>query len=223
MTYAELKQAIEDYVQSTETTFVSHLDDFIQQSEIRLWQTLQTPDTRQLKTGTISGGDSTIAPVIGIIEVNGFGVSAASDLTNSISYLLPKDETWIREAYPSASTQGQPRFYALKSVSVNGSEVQTSTLIFAPSADASYNYTLLYYGMPESIVTAGTSWYGTFATDALLYQCLVEAYGFLKGEQDMLNFYKAKADEAIGRLQRMSEGLQRGDAYRNGEIRRPVQ
>jgi hypothetical protein len=82
---------------------------------------------------------------------------------------------------------------------------------------------LHYYYYPESIVTAGTSWLGDNFDSALLYGSLLEAYTYMKGEPDVLANYKARYDEAMFLLKQLGDGKNRRDAYRNGQVRYPVQ
>jgi hypothetical protein len=222
LNYTQLKQAIQDYVQSDETRFVANIDNFIQQSEQRLAQAIRTPDTRQFITGFISPLQSlvSIGTINGLVSVQQFSISSDGGVT--YTPLLQKEPTWIRSAYPSVSSTGVPQYYALDFTGAGGTG-ESPQILIGPSANISYLWELLYFTVPTSIITTGTSWYGNNATDALLYNCLVEAYGFLKGEAEMLTFYKGKADEAMMRVQRMAEGLQKYDTYRNEDIRRPIQ
>jgi len=84
-----------------------------------------------------------------------------------------------------------------------------------------YNVELHYYYYPESITTAadGRTWLADNYSPVLLYGSLLEAYIFLKGETDMMAVYKAKYDEAVGQLNRLGTGLERGDAYRDGQAK----
>jgi len=70
--------------------------------------------------------------------------------------------------------------------------------------------------------STGTSWLGDSYEQVLLYACLVEAYGFMKGEADMMTYYMQKYDDGIAQLRRLGDGLERGDAYRDGQFKRPV-
>jgi hypothetical protein len=97
-----------------------------------------------------------------------------------------------------------------------------ASFILGPTPDQSYNVQLHYYYQPESIVTAGTSWYGDNAESALLYGVLIEAYTFMKGEQDLINLYAKRYEEALQQLYVLGEGRNRRDSYRNGEPRVPV-
>lgn len=215
MNYTQLKQAIQDYVQSSEAVFLTHIDDFIIQSEQRLARLIRTPDIRSVAYTTIQPGQ--FFPTTFPFVVSIMGVLATSDGITQIP-VLQKEASWLTEAYPSATTQGPPRYYAIYSTTPTA-----TTIRIGPAADLTYTIEVDCFKPPESITTAATSWYGENATDALLYNCLVEAYGFLKGEDDMLKWYKSKADEAVAEVQRMAEGLQKVDTYRNQDIRRPIQ
>jgi hypothetical protein len=88
-----------------------------------------------------------------------------------------------------------------------------------PTPDANYSVELHYFYYPESIVTAGTSWLGDNYSPVLLYGTLVEAYTYMKGEADMIAMYNSKYTEAMAQLKRLGDGLERGDAYRDGQAR----
>jgi hypothetical protein len=81
---------------------------------------------------------------------------------------------------------------------------------------------LHYYYYPESIVTASTTWLGDNYDPVLLYGTLVEAYTYMKGEQDMVVLYNTKLAESLIQVKRLGDGLERQDAYRSGQARIPV-
>ena len=149
---------------------------------------------------------------------------AVIDGTGNYEYLLNKDVNFIRQAYPNPTTDtGLPRHYALfgPTTSNDPSPVITNelTFILGPTPDATYNVELRYYYYPESIVTANTTWLGDNFDTVLLYGCLVEAYTYMKGETDMMSVYDAKYKEALALAKRLGDGLERSDAYRNGQYR----
>jgi hypothetical protein len=92
-----------------------------------------------------------------------------------------------------------------------------------PTPDANYSVELHYFYYPPSIVTAGTSWLGDNFDSALLYGALIEAYIFMKGEQDINAEYQKRYTEAMALLKQLGEGKNRQDMYRSGQIRLPVQ
>jgi len=95
-------------------------------------------------------------------------------------------------------------------------------LILGPTPNAAYQVEMHYYYYPTSIVTAGTTWLGDNFENILLYGTLREAYTYLKGEADMMQYYEQKYQEAVGQLTRLGDGLNRRDAYRSGQVRVPV-
>jgi hypothetical protein len=207
MNYAELFQAIQDYCENDETTFVSQIPTFVRQAEERINRAVQVPDLRRNVTGTLTASNRFLAQPSDFLSV--FSLSVIDD-DGDYEFLLPKDVNFIREAFPSQSTTSKPQYYAI---------FDDESFILGPTPDSNYNVQLHYYFDPESIVTAGTSWLGDNAETALLYGSLIEAYTFMKGESDMLQLYKARYDEAMAHLMNLGEGRNRMDSYRNGEPR----
>ena len=135
-------------------------------------------------------------------------------------YLLNKDVNFMRAAYPSASDTGLPKYYALFGPTVaNNIITDELSFILAPTPDAVYDVELHYYYYPETIVTANRTWLGDNYDPVLLYGSLVEAYVFMKGEQDMMAYYEKKYQDALAQLNRLGTGLERGDAYRDGQAK----
>ena len=148
---------------------------------------------------------------------------AVIDATGNYEYLLNKDVNFIRQAYPSASDVGLPRYYALFGPTVSGSTITTElTFILGPKPDANYTVELHYYYYPQSIVTASTTWLGDNFDSVLLYGSLVEAYTYMKGEADMMQLYNGKFMEALALAKRLGDGMERQDAYRSGQFRQKV-
>jgi hypothetical protein len=148
---------------------------------------------------------------------------AVIDASGNYEYLLNKDVNFIRQAYPNpTSDTGLPKYYALFGPTINGASITDElSFIVGPTPDASYNVELHYYYYPESITTAadGRTWLGDNFDSVLLYGSLVEAYTFMKGEQDMVQLYNQKYMEALGLAKRLGDGLERSDAYRSGQYR----
>jgi hypothetical protein len=109
MNYSELVQAIQDYTQNEETSFVSNIPTFVQQAEERINRSIMLPELRKNATATMTAGNKYVARPSDFLAVFSFAViDAAGDTT----YLLDKDVSFIREAYPSTSTQALPKYYA---------------------------------------------------------------------------------------------------------------
>jgi|TARA_R100000951_G_scaffold106317_1_gene100815 hypothetical protein len=217
MNYTELVQAIKDYTENEETTFVSQIPTFVKQAEQRIYRAVTIPELKKNVTGTLSSGDKYLARPTDFLTVLSLAVV---DGSGDYSYLLDKDVNFIREAFPSTSTQGLPLFYGqFDGDAFSGSsETSSGNFILGPTPDANYAIELHYYYDPPSIVTSGASWLGDNADTTLLYGSLVEAYTFMKGESDMLQLYASRYKEALGELSVVDVKSKR-DIYRDGEIR----
>lgn len=216
MNYAELSQAIQDYTQNYETTFVDNIPLFVEQTETRVYNTVLIPALRKNVTGaTVSGNKYLSCPSD---FLSSFSMAAVNN--GSYEYLLNKDVNFLRAAYPNPSDTGFPQYYALFGPTVTASVITTElSFILAPTPNAIYDVELHYYYYPQSIVTSGTSWLGDNYDPVLLYGSLVEAYIFMKGEQDMMTYYQTKYNEALQQLIRLGGALERGDAYRDGQFK----
>ena len=210
-TYTTLKTAIQDYVQSTETTFVSQLARFILNAEERILKECQLDVFRKSSQGTASSGNAYLAKPSDFLAQNSLSVINGS----SKEFLLYKQATMLQDYTPNPATTGVPEYYA---------DWDQDTFLLAPTPDSGYTMELHYFYRPQSITVSsnGTSWLGTNAELALLYGSLVEAYTFLKGEPDLLGLYNQRYGEALQWLKNLGEGLQTRDQYRYDDVRRDV-
>ena len=217
MNYTELSTAIQDYTQNYEQTFIDNIPVFVTQAEERIYNTVQLPPLRKNVTGKIQSGNKYLAAPTDFLSVFSMAITTAD---GSFEYLLNKDVNFIRAAYPNPADTGEPKYYAIFGPEVtNGNVTNELSFILGPTPDALYDVELHYYYYPESITTANYSWLGDNYSPALLYGSLVEAYIFMKGEQDMMTYYEGKYKEALAQLNRLGTGLERGDAYRDGQAR----
>lgn len=217
MNYAELSTAIQDYTQNYEQTFVDNIPVFVKQAETRIYNTVFIPALRKNVTGVTAIGNKYLSCPSDFLSVFSMAVINAS---SDYEYLLNKDVNFMRAAYPSANDQAIPKYYALFGPTVNSGTITTElSFILAPTPDAAYDVELHYYYYPISIVDSNTSWLGDNYDPVLLYGSLLEAYIFMKGEQDMMAYYKVKYDEALQQLIRLGGALERGDAYRDGQYK----
>jgi hypothetical protein len=211
MNYTQLVQSIQDYTQNEETSFVSNIPNFVQQAEERINRSIMLPELRKNATASTTTDNKYLARPSDFLAVFSLAVI---DGDGDYTYLLDKDVNFIREAYPSASTTGLPLYYSQFDGDSTGTE---GNFILGPTPDASYDVELHYYYDPESIVTAGTSWYGTNAEAALLYGSLIEAYTYMKGENDLVGLYTQRYNEAMGQLTGLDIRSDRDD-YREGKV-----
>jgi len=219
MTYDELKAAIQAYTENTEDNFVAEIPVFVQQAEQRIYNSVQFPSIRKNVTGVMSINNKYLACPGDFLAVYSMAVI---DADGNYEYLLNKDVNYIRQAYPSPTDTAIPKYYALFGPqSTNAAEL---SFMLGPTPDANYNVELHYYFYPESITTteSGTTWLGDNFDSVLLYGSLVEAYTYMKGEQDMMALYNSKYQEALGLAKRLGDGMERQDAYRSGQFRQKV-
>jgi hypothetical protein len=233
MTYTELVSAIQTYTENTfpattlaDNTVVSsttQLNRFITQAEQRIYNTVQFPSLRKNVTGSVTSGNKYLSAPTDYLASYSLAVI---DATGNYEYLLNKDVNFIRQAYPNPTTDtGLPRYYALFGPTVLTSVIYDElSFIIGPTADASYGVELHYYYYPESITVAadGRTWLGDNFDTVLLYASLVEAYTYMKGEQDMMALYNQKFMEALALAKRLGDGMERQDAYRSGQFRQKV-
>lgn len=230
MNYQELFTQIQTYTENqfpdtfvqittggsqTNVNTATQINTFIMQAEERIYNTVQIPSLRKNVTGTCTSSNKYLACPNDYLST--YSLAVIDPTTGEYEYLLNKDVNFIRQAYPSPTATGKPKYYALFGSRLN--DPNELTFILGPTPDFAYSAELHYFYYPESIVTAGTSWLGDNYSPVLLYGALVEAYTYMKGEADMLQAYNAKYNEALSQLNRLGTGLERGDAYRDGQAK----
>jgi hypothetical protein len=204
-TYATLVQAIKDWTEYDETTFNQNINTFIRNCEERIIYAAQMEVFRKNVSGSCSSGNQYLAAPSDYLSPYSLSVT----VSGSKVFLLNKDTEYVQEYNPSGTT-GVPKYYALFDV---------DNFILAPVPASSYTAELHYYYRPESIVTAGTTWLGTYAEQAMLYGCLSEAYTYMKGEDSLQQKYENRFIESVSRLKNLGEGRENLDAYRDGLTR----
>ena len=232
MQYSELKQAIQDYVQNTETTFVNNINNFIIATEDRVFSLVQMPAFWKTSSGSSTVASQKEYSVTGMLDVFSVRVSqTASDSDGPWIHLLRKDYDFMDEAYPgtaAAATTGKPKYYSVSSSSVSGSD-PSLTIRMAPTPDGVYPYIIDYYGKitTDSITNVSTdgnkTWLIVTFPDVLLYGSLFEAYTFMKGEPDLIQLYEKRFMEGVQLVKSFGEGRMAGDSYTEGQKRSPVQ
>ena len=196
--------------------------------------TITVGSSSNIIPGQIASGTG-IAPGALVVSLNGLvvtlnlpntaTVSGTITFQGNYSFLLNKDVNFIREVYGNPIAYGTPQYYALFGPTVVSSVITTNlSVIMGPTPDTNYYSELHYYYYPVSIsqTADGTSWLGNNFDTVLLYGSLVEAYTFMKGEQDMMALYNQKFVEALALAKRLGDGMERQDAYRTPQFREAV-
>jgi len=221
MNYTELVARIKSYVENDFVT--DDINTFIRQAEQRIYNSVQFPSLRKNVTGQMSINNQYLSSPSDFLAVYSFAVI---DATGNYYYLLNKDVNFIRAMYPNPTENGRPEYYSLFGPTTTNDTPPTITneltFFVGPTPNQNYSVELHYYYYPTSIVVSGTSWLGDNFDSALLYGSLLEAYTYMKGEADVIAQYQKRYDEAINLAKRLGDGMERGDAYRDGQIKLPV-
>lgn len=213
MNYAQLVQAVQDYTESREPSFVASIPLFVRQAEERIYRAVMIPELRKNVTGQMTSGNKYLARPTDFLAVFSMAII---DGDGDYTYLLDKDVNFIREAYPSGSGVGIPKYYA--QFDGDSPANPSGAFIIGPTPNASYAVELHYYYDPPSITVTGTSWLGENAETVLLYGTLIEAYTYLKGDPDLMQTYVGRYKEALADLDVIDLRSKRDD-YRDGQIR----
>lgn len=213
MNYAELKVAVEDYVENTFSAV-----DFANMTELaeqKIYQTVQLPILRKDATLALTAGVRNLSLPSDFLAAYSLALVLAS---GAYEFLLNKDVNFMRESYPNPTTQGQPKYYALDGTATT----LIQKIILGPTPNAALNVELNYFYQPQSIVTANNTWLGENFESVLFNAVLVEAARFMKAEQDIVQLYVSQFNDSILLLKNLGDGKNRMDAYRSGQVRNPV-
>ncbi len=213
-TYSALKQALQDYTDNNETSFVTNLPIFITQAEERILKSVQLSLFRKNVLGGLTQNNRFLGVPSDFLAP--YSLSFI-DANNKHVFLQFKDSDFVESFSPNESTTGNPRFYAVFDV---------DNFVIGPTPNASYSVELNYFYRPISLTLAGeggTTWISENAEIALLYGALLEAYIYMKGEPDIMAMYEKRFAEAISGMKLFGEAKEVTDEYRTGPVIRPKQ
>jgi hypothetical protein len=213
-TYAQLKQAIQDYTENTETTFVNNLPLFIRMSEERILKSVQITLFRKNAQGSVTSTNQYLSCPSDFLAPFSLSYTDASGDKNFLEF---KDVSFLQEYNQNPSTTGAPKYYA---------QFDNSNFILAPTPSSSYVVELHYFYRPASLTAGaedGTTWLSINAELTLLYGALIEAYVFMKGDPDLSATYDKRFQESLMGLKLLGEARQVTDEYRTGMVIRAKQ
>ena len=212
MTYAELKQKIIDYTEVSSNVFTDTiLNGFINDAEYRILREVDSDNNRRYATANLIASTRFIDVPTNLLIVRSAQI-VDSDLADGSTdqnrdFLQFRDTSFMSEFNPTATT-GVPKYYS------NWDETR---IVVAPTPNATYTIQLNYILKPTGLSSTNTTTYlSTEFPNGLLYACLVEAYGFLKGPVDMLQLYDKKYVEAVKGFSIEQMGRRRRDEYQAG-------
>ena len=234
-TYDTLKQAIKDYTEVEDTVFTTTiLDGFIMAAEYRINNELPMDSDRFVQEGSLSADNNNINVPAGALFIRGIEVfNSTANTTGNGSWLEKKDQTYLSEYtdrltgpegdLTAQDVTGFPKYYAMFGGATLKTDTTSGGLYIAPTPDANYKFRIYYNKMPLGLGsgTDGTSttYISNYFPQGLLYACLIEAFGFLKGPMEMLTLYENKYKTAIQQFAGMQLGRRRRDDYTDGTVR----
>jgi hypothetical protein len=301
MNYETLYNSIQAYAENTEQLFVANIPVFVQEAEDRIYNSVNLPSLRKNVTGYCTTSNPYLSLPDDWLAPYSLAVISTETPGGYYTYLLNKDVSYIRAAYPDPTATGAPQHYALFGSQL--SNLNEMTLLLGPTPDQDYQIEMHYFYYPPTIVqgqitlvgsllggslytngvyqnvaltggsganatadiviaggavasctlrfggnfyvagdilscsslgstgsgfsvtvsqvsnSTGTSWLGDNYNPVLFYGAMREAMLFMKGEQDLVAYYEKMYQEALGQLRRLGDGMDRGDVYRDGQLK----
>ena len=226
-TYATLTTAIQDYTEVDSNVLTSTItDQFIENSEFRILRDIPIDAYKKQKIGNFVTGQDTINVPAKTLFVKGVQVyDSTSAATGANRWLEKKDESYLQEYVPSteSSARAQPKYYAMFGGATGVSDTTSGRLMISPAPDTTYTFKIHYETIPDGLSSSNTTTYiSQYFPNGLLYACLVEAYGFLKGPTDMLTLYENKYKQEVDKFGVEQIGRRRRDDYTDGTVRLTV-
>ena len=235
-TYATLTTAIQEYCEVDTTVFTSTItDQFIMNAEFRINNDLPMDADRFVDEGTMAADVNNIRVPAGALFVRGVEVFNASNSTEMGTWLERRDQTFLSEYVgrltgPEGSTTsgadvtGKPKYYSMFGGATGTTDTTSGSIYLAPTPDANYIFRIYFNKIPAQLASGQTTTYiSQYFPQGLLYACLVEAYGFLKGPMDMLTLYENKYKQELQKFAAMQIGRRRRDDYTDGTVRIPIE
>ena len=215
-TLTNLQDDIKDYTEVDSTVFSTGvLNTIIKNAENRVYRESDSDDNRFYATSNLVIGNRyvTIPSDLRIIRY-----IQLKDSNNKQVFLEKRDTSFMSEFYNTpATSSGLPKYYA---------NWDANFWVVAPTPNATFEITLAYIKQPTSLTDSSVSSTGTFISnkyqDLLLYAALVEAYGYLKGPADMLQYYEGSYRRALQSYSIEQQGRRRRDEWQDGVIRTPL-
>ncbi len=210
MTYAELVQKIRDYTEVSSNVLTDSItNDIIRDAELRIMRDIDVDANKRYVTAQVISGTRFIdtpenTMVIRSAQiVDSDGVGAADNR----EFLQWRDSSFMSEFNPT-NAQGVPKYY---------SWWDDNTIVLSPTPNATYTIQLNYILKPETLSSTNTQTYiSQQFPNGLLYACLVEAFSFLKGPNDLLQLYEGKYKQVSEGFSIEQMGRRRRDEYQSG-------
>jgi len=238
-TYATLVTAIRDYTEVDVNVLTTTIvDGIIMAAENRIFYDVPMDSDRFVQEGTLSADNNSINAPAGALFIRGIEVfDSTAATTGPGQWLEKKDQTYLTEyldrktgpgGFGTTGTvvTGKPKYYAMFGGATGSTDTTSGAMYFAPTPDQAYKFRIYYNKMPVGLGSGNdgnsNTYISTYFSQGLLYACLAEAYGFLKGPMDMLTLYEGKYKNEIQKFAGVQLGRRRRDDYTDGTVRIPV-
>jgi hypothetical protein len=235
-TLSDLETDIRNYTEVDSTVFTGAiLGRFIENAEYRISNDLPMDSDRFVDEGTMAADVNNVRVPAGTLFVRGVEVFNASNTTEQGTWLQRRDQTFLTEYVgrltgPEGSTTsgadvtGKPKYYAMFGGATGTADTTSGSIYLAPTPDVNYNFRIYFNKLPPGLETQTSGTYvSRYFPQGLLYACLAEAYGFLKGPMDMLTLYEGKYKQELQKFAAMQIGRRRRDDYTDGTVRIPIE
>ena len=219
-TLSNLQDDIRNYTEVDDSVFsTAVLDTIIKNAENRIYRESDSDDNRFYATSNLQSGSRYVTIPSDLRSIRYVQLKDTTVSPNVQSFLEKKETSYMATFYDTPGTaQGLPKYYA---------NWDANFWVVAPTPNANYEITLAYVKQPDTITSGTPSTSGTYLSnkyqDLLLYAALVEAYGYLKGPTDMLQYYEQSYRRALASYSIEQQGRRRRDEYQDGVIRTPLQ
>jgi len=224
-TYSTLTTAIQNYTEVGTSVLSSTItDQFIDNSELRIQREIPIDADRKEMLGNLTASKDNVYAPAGTLFVRGIQVyTSTTAATGANSFLIKKDISYIREYDAAETTTGTPKYYAMSGGAEGTGATSSGTITIVPTPSSAFMYKIHYNARPVGLSSANTTTYLSLNFgNGLLYACLVEAFSYLKGPQDMLQLYEQKYQTEVQKFGAEQLGRRRRDDYTDGEPRIPV-
>jgi hypothetical protein len=224
ISYSGLVTQIRNYTETDSNVLTTDiLENIILNAQYRIMRDLPIDADRVQQIGNLVVGQETINAPGGALFIRGIQVyDSTSATTGANIWLEKKDVTYLQEYIPSTESakRGQPKYYAMFGGATGYGDTNSGRIFVAPVPDATYKFRVHYNKMPATLASDNTTNYISLNfPNGLLYCCLSETYGFLKGPIDMLTLYENKYKQEIQKFAIEQTGRRRRDDYTDGTVR----
>ena len=205
----------------------SVVENIILNAQYRIFRDVPIDADRKQQLGNLVAGQESINAPAGALFIRGIQVydTAGSETTGANRWLEKKDYTYLQEYQDVTGTsaaQGQPKYYAMFGGGTGESDTTSGRIAFAPVPNTTYRFRVHFNKMPDLLENNDVNYISMNFSNGLLYCCLSEAYGFLKGPIDMLTLYENKYKQEVQKFANEQVGRRRRDDYTDGTVRLPI-